>query len=134
VRIEMLDALIQVLLYGLLAGLSALAFAGTLAVMPGGRLKSFGFCTGFVGAQTLTCSAFVTIGVAATGTGSKSHSGLRAALALALAVALIALAFRIRRRPPNANKSAAEREFGRPDTGPVERLGSLRRFAPGVCG
>ena len=96
-------ALIQVLLYGVLAGLSALAFAATLAVMPGGRLKTLGFGAGFVGAQALTCSAFVTIGVAAAGSTNRSHPGLRAALALALAVALVALALRLRRRPPNAD-------------------------------
>ena len=63
----MLHAAIQVVLYGLLAGLSALGFGATLAVMPSGRLKAFGFGGGFVGAQTLTCSVLVIFGIAATG-------------------------------------------------------------------
>ncbi len=99
----MLDASIQVLLYGLLAGLSALAFTATLAVMPGGRLKTLSFGAGFVGAQTLTCAAFVTLGIGALGAGSKNHPGLRAALAFALAIVLVALAVRVRRRPPSTN-------------------------------
>jgi hypothetical protein len=135
VRIEMLDASIQVLLYGLLAGLSALAFAATLAVMPGGRLKTFGFGAGFVGAQALTCSVFVTLGVAAAGSGSKSHPGVRAALALALAVALIALAVRVRRRPPNANPRPSSNERSGARTQAVlERLGRLRFLTTFVGG
>ena len=115
----MLDASIQVLLYGLLAGSSALAFAATLAVMPGGRLKTSGFGAGFVGAQALTCSVFVTIGVASVGSGSKSHAGVRVALELALAVALFALAFRFRQRPPNTNSPSS----------PTERAGAARTHA-----
>ena len=44
----MLHAAIQVVLYGLLAGLTAVGFAATLAVMPSGRLKALGFGAGFV--------------------------------------------------------------------------------------
>jgi hypothetical protein len=74
-----LDAAIQVLLYALVAGLSPLAFAATLSVMPAGRPKAFVFGAGFVGAQTLTCSVLVTIGIAATRSSSKSYPGFRAA-------------------------------------------------------
>ena len=48
----MLHATFQVVLYGLLAGFTALGFAATLTVMPSGRLKALGFGIGFVGAQT----------------------------------------------------------------------------------
>ena len=61
----MLHAAIQVVLYGLLAGFTALGFAATLAVMPSGRLKALGFGIGFVGAQILTCSVLVIFGIAA---------------------------------------------------------------------
>ena len=67
----MSHAAIQVVLYGLLAGLSPLAFAATLAVMPSGRLKAFGFGAGFVGAQLLTCSVLVIFGLAATGSARR---------------------------------------------------------------
>ena len=55
----MIHATIQLLLYALLAGFSALAFAATLAVMQAGRLKTLGFGTGFVLGQVFTCSLFV---------------------------------------------------------------------------
>ena len=73
----MLHASIQVVLYGLVAGLSAVGFAATLAVMPSGRLKAFGFGAGFVRAQILTCSVLVIFGIAVTGS-SASHPDLRA--------------------------------------------------------
>ena len=132
----MLDASIQVLLYGLLAGSSALAFAATLAVMPGGRLKTSAFGAGFVGAQALTCTVFVTIGVASVGSGSKSHAGVRVALELALAVALIALAFRFRQRPPNTNNpsSQTERAGGARTHALLERLGRLHFLTTFIAG
>jgi hypothetical protein len=43
----MIHATVQLLLYALLAGFSALAFAATIAVMQAGRLKTLGFGTGF---------------------------------------------------------------------------------------
>jgi Na+/melibiose symporter-like transporter len=108
----MFHAAIQVLLYGLLAGLSPLALAATLAVMPAGRLKALGFGTGFVGAQALTCSVFVIIGIAATGASRKSHTGIQATLEILLAIALIMLAVGIRRRPPTAKESSNPRTPG----------------------
>ncbi len=123
----MVEAAIQVLLYGLLAGLSPLALAATLAVMPAGRLKVLGFAAGFVIAQTLVCSVLVIIGVAATGSSPGNHAGLRAGLEIALALALIALALRLRRgpvrkdeRPEWKEQSDARRQAL------VARLGRLR--------
>ena len=116
----MLHAGIQVLLYGLLAGLSPLAFAATIAVMPAGRLKTVGFGAGFVVAQTLTCSVFVIVGVAATGSNRKSHPGIQATLEILLALALIGLALRVRRRPPTPKESSNERTQAL-----LDRLGRL---------
>ena len=116
----MVHGSIQVLLYGLLAGLSPLAFAATIAVMPAGRLKTVAFGTGFVVAQILTCSVLVIIGVATTGSNRSGHAGLRATLEVALALALIGLARRTRRRPPTAEKSSSARTQAL-----LDRLGRL---------
>ena len=123
----MVEVAIQVLLYGLLAGLSPLALAATIAVMPAGRLKAAGFAAGFVVAQALVCAVLVIIGIAATGSRQASHPGLRAGLEIVLALALIALALRLRRgpvrddaRPEWKAQSDARRQAL------VERLGRLR--------
>jgi Sap, sulfolipid-1-addressing protein len=130
----MLHAAIQVVLYGLLAGLSALGFGATLAVMPSGRLKAFGFGGGFVGAQILISSVLVIFGIAATGS-SGSHSGLRAALEVALALALIAVALAVHRRPANANGSRTAHERSKARTQALlERLSRLRFLTTVVAG
>jgi hypothetical protein len=117
----MLHAFVEVLLYGLLAGLSPLAFAATCAAMAAGRLRVVGFGAGFVVAQILTCLLFVSIGVAAGGANRKSHPGIQVTLELLLAVALSGLALHIRRRPATAKESANARTQAL-----VERLGRLR--------
>ena len=127
----MLHGAIQALLYGLLAGLSPLAFAATLAVMSAGRLKALGFGTGFVAAQVLTCSVFVIVGVAATGSRRNSQPGLQATLEVLLALALTGLALRVRRRPSTAKESSSARTQAL-----LERLGRLRfltTWSPESC-
>jgi hypothetical protein len=131
----MLHAAIQVVLYGLLAGLSALGFAATLAVMPAGRLKALGFGAGFVGAQILTCSVLVIFGIAATGSTAKSHADLRAALEVALAFALIAAAIVVHRRPRSTNDSPTAHERSKARTQALlERLSRLRVLTTVVAG
>ena len=125
----MLHAAIQVLLYGLLAGLSPLAFAATLAVIPAGRLKTLGFGVGFVAAQVLTCSVLVIVGVAVTGSNRKSHPGIQATLEILLALALIGLALRVRRRPPTAKEGSNARTQAL-----LERLGRLHFLTTVVAG
>jgi hypothetical protein len=127
-------AAIQVVLYGLLAGLSPLGFAATLAVMPSGRLKAFGFGAGFVGAQILTCSVLVTLGFAASGSSGKSHPGLRAALEVALALVLIALAVVVHRRPPNTGTPTANERSQARTQALLERLSRLRALTTIVAG
>lgn len=124
------DAVVQVLLYGLLAGLSPLAFAATLAVMPAGRFKALGFGTGFVVAQIATCSLCVIIGVAAEGSSRKQHPAIQATLEVLLAIALVVLARRVRRRPPTATK---EHSNGRTQA-LLERLARLRFLTTTVSG
>lgn len=116
----MLHAAFQVLLYGLLAGLSPLAFAATIAVVPAGRLKVLGFGIAFVVAQALTSSLFVSIGVAVTGS-SRHRPGLHAGLELAAAAALIWLAVQVRRKRPAAREGSSPRTQAM-----LDRLGRLR--------
>ena len=131
----MLHARIQVVLYGLLAGLSALGFGAMLAVMPSGRLRAIGFGAGFVAAQILTCSLLVIFGIAATGSSGKSHSGFRAALEVALALVLITLALVVHRRPPNTNDGPIAHERSKARTRALlERLSRVRVLTTIVAG
>ena len=129
----MLHAAVQVVLYGLLAGFTALGFAATLTVMPSGRLKALGFGLGFVGAQSLTCSVLVIFGIAVVG--KKSHPDLRAVLEVALALVLIALALMVHRRPADTNDSATAHERSKARTQALlERLRRLRVLTTIVAG
>jgi hypothetical protein len=125
----MVQAILSLLLYSLLAALSALAFAATIAVMSAGRLKALGFATGFVLAQLLTCSLFVLIGVAATGSSRETHSGVQATLALVLALGLVALALQLRRRPTTPREGSSQRTQAL-----LERLGRLRLLTTLLAG
>ena len=120
-------AALQLLLYALLAGLSPVAFAATIAVMPAGRLKVLGFGTAFVIAQLLTCVIFVAIGVAATT--RKSRPVLHASLETAVALGLVGLALALRRR------RWTPREGSSPRTQAIlNRLGRLRFVTTLVAG
>ncbi len=105
----MIHATVQLLLYALLAGFSALAFAATIAVMQAGRLKTLGFGIGFVLGQVFTCSLFVIVGVVVTGASKRTHSALLATLEVLLALLLIAVALRARRAPPVETEGSSER-------------------------
>lgn len=125
----MTHATLQLFLYGLLAGFSALAFAATIAVMPAGRLKTLGFGIGFVSGQLLICSLFVIFGVAVTGGNQRGHSALLAALELLLALLLIAFALRARRALPVETTSSSERTQAA-----VDRLSRMRFLTTSVAG
>ncbi len=86
----MLHGLLQVLLYAVLAGLSPLAFAATIAVMRAGRPQALAFGIGFVTAQTVTFALFLVLKVGITG--RSRRSGVQVVVELALAVALVVLA------------------------------------------
>ena len=104
----MIHAALHLLLYALIAGFSALAFAATLAVMQAGRLKTIGFGIGFVIGQVLTCSLLVGFGVVVTGASRRTHSTLLATLELLFALLLIAAALRVRRAPPVETEGSSE--------------------------
>jgi Sap-like sulfolipid-1-addressing protein len=125
----MIHATIQLLLYALLAGFSALAFAATTAVMQAGRLKTLGFGTGFVIGQVFTCSLFVIVGVVVTGASKRTHSALIATLELLLALLLIAVAVRVRRAPPVETEGSSERTQA-----VLERLSRMRFFTTAIAG
>ena len=125
----MIHSAIEVLLYALLAGLSPLAFAATIAVSQAGRLKVLGFGIGFVAAQMLTCTLFVIIGFAATSTSTRSHPGAQALLALAAAIGLGWVALRVRRRPPIEGKGSSERTRA-----VLDRLGRVGFFTTVLAG
>jgi hypothetical protein len=107
-------------LYAVLAGLSPLAFAATIAVMHAGRPKALAFGIGFVAAQLLTCSLFVVIDVSTTGSSRKHYPGVQAALEAGVAVALIWFAGRVRRRGVVKGEGTNERTSRL-----LERLGRL---------
>ena len=125
----MIHATIQLLLYALLAGFSALAFAATLAVMQAGRLKTLGFGIGFVLGQVLTCSLFVIVGVVFTGAGKRTHSTLLATVELLLAFLLVAVAQRARRAPTVETEGSSKRSQA-----VLERLGRLRLLTTSIAG
>ncbi len=105
----MLQVAIQVLLYAILAGLSPLAFAATIAVMHSGRPNALAFAVGVVAAQLLVCAVFLAVDFAATGSGRRHFPGIQVALEIAVAVGLIWLAGWVRRRGPIRNEGPSER-------------------------
>lgn len=115
----MVHAALQVLLYGLLAALSPLAFAATIAVIQTGRLKASAFGIGFVLAQLTACALLVIAGVAVTGT-TKSHPGIQALLGGALAILLVWASLQMRRRSPRTTEGSSERTRA-----VLDRLGHL---------
>jgi hypothetical protein len=125
----MIHATVQLLLYALLAGFSALAFAATIAVMQAGRLRTLGFGTGFVLGQVFTCSLFVIVGVVVTGASKRPHSALIATLELLLALLLIAVALRVRRAPQVETEGSSERTQA-----VLDRLSRLRFVTTAITG
>lgn len=124
----MLHAALQLLLYGLLAGLSPVAFAATIAVMPAGRPKVLGFGIAFVAAQALTCALLVIIGVAVTGL-NRSRPGVHAVLELATAAVLVWLAVQVRRKPQVPREGLSPRTQAM-----LDRLGRLRFITTVLAG
>jgi len=89
-----MSALPSTLLYGVVAALSPLAFASTLAVLRSerGRVNGLAFAVGFVLAQALTCLVAVVIGSVAT-PDVDDHETISSALALTLGILLLVAAW-----------------------------------------
>src|SRR6476469_5127107 len=115
----MLHALLQVILYALLAGLSPLAFAATIAVMRAGRPQALAFGIGFVTAQLVIFTVFLVIEVGATG--RSRRTGVQVVIELVLAAALVWLAREAPRLLAERREASGERTQRR-----LERLGRVR--------
>lgn len=114
--------------YGLLAALSPVGFAATLAVIGSGRLTAFAFACAFVAGQLLACGILVLIGTAATTNRASKHPTLQAILELGLGLALLLLAVRVRRRPPSTGESSGRTKKA------LARLGRLHVATALVAG
>jgi hypothetical protein len=111
--------------YALIAALSPLGFAATIAVMRTGRLRVFGFGVGMVLGQLLACAILVAVGGASFPSHETSHPTFEGLLQFGLGIALLYLAVAVYRRPsksaPDASSSARSKEL-------LERLGHVRVF------
>jgi len=105
----MVSAAAQLIPYALLAALSPLGLAATLAVMRTGRLKALGFGAGVILGQLLTCTALVALGAVMTPNRAKAYPSFQALLQLAVGCALLCLAFVAHRRPTTARRSSSGR-------------------------
>jgi hypothetical protein len=103
------SAHLDVVAYALLATLTPLGFAATVAVIESGRLKAFAFALGFVAAQLATCAVLVAVGTSFAPDRSRDHPGFRAALELCFGIALLAVAASFRLRPESSAGSATGR-------------------------
>ena len=125
-----MSALPGTLLYGLVAALSPLALASTLAVLKSdrGRLNGFVFAVGFLVAQALTCLVAVVIGSVATPDHVADHDRISSALALTLGILLLAAAWHWR-----TPREAAVREQRRTSPRTKAFLERLGRLHPGTA-
>jgi cytochrome c biogenesis protein CcdA len=112
---------LQLIPYGLIATLSPLGFAATLAVIRSGRFKALGFGVGFVSGQLLACGILVTAGAAAVPDREAGHPTFRGVLAIGFGLAVLWLALMVRRRPQAATPSSNGRSQA-----VLDRLGRLR--------
>ncbi len=118
--------------YALLATLSPLGLAATIAVMRSGRLTAVGFAIGVVVGQVVACSFLVAVGAVITPDRSKAHSTLDSLLRLAVAITLLAYASVLHRRPVTPPKAGSRYGSGRSQAA-LERLQRVRvRTAAGV--
>ncbi len=109
---------LQLVPYALVAALSPLGFAATLAVMGSGRLKAFAFGCTFIAGQVISLGILVLIGAAAMPDHHSRHPTLQAALEITFGIALLVLAVGVRRRPvqvdrPKGRSAAALERLGR---------------------
>jgi hypothetical protein len=124
----MLHAVLQIFLYGALAGASPTAFAATITVMHSGRAKALAFAIGFVSAQLATCSLLVAIDIEVGGR-RNHHPGIQFVLEAAVAVTLVWLAVRVRRRDPAAREPGTRRTHRL-----LERLDRLHLLTAATAG
>jgi hypothetical protein len=115
--------------YALLAALSPLGFAATIAVLQAGRLTALAFAAGVLVGQLLACAVLVAIGAAATPDERAGHPTVKAVVEIVAGVALLVLAVRFRRRGPAADR----RSSGRSQAA-LERLRRVRATTAAFVG
>jgi hypothetical protein len=125
----MLSAVVHLMPYALVAAVSPLGFAATLAVIASGRLKALGFAIGFVGGQVLACALLVRIGAATVTAPGSEHAVFRAVLQLGLGLALLCLAALVHRRPEVTRTGSSDRSQAA-----LTRLGRLRVTTAATAG
>jgi hypothetical protein len=111
-----LSAAVHLIPYAVIATLSPLGLAATIAVMRSGRLKAIGFALGVVLGQLLACAVLVAVGAIATPDRSKSHPTFEGLLEIGLAIVVLSYAAMVHRRtetarprPNGRSKAALER-------------------------
>jgi len=127
-----LSAVGHLLPYALVAALSPLAFAATIAVLRAGRVRAAAFAVGVVAGQLLTCGILVALGRVASPGRSKAHPTVLGLLELGLALVLLSYAFAMRRRPQaatdptsNSRSTAALERLQRVHVGTASAAGFL---------
>src|SRR3954447_17629505 len=110
----------------MVATLTPLGFAATLAVIESGRLQALAFAVGLVAAQLGTCALLVAVGTSCVPDRDRDHPVLRAGLELCFGLALLGLAVIFRRRP---ELHGADTSSGRASA----LLERLRRIRPGTA-
>ncbi len=127
----MTDEAAHLIPYALIAALSPLGFAATIAVLRTGRLRALGFGVGVVLGQLLACAVLVIVGEASFPSHETSHPRFEGLLQLALGIALLCLAVAVYRRPPSSAQEAGS--SGRSQE-LLERLGHIRPFTALIAG
>jgi hypothetical protein len=113
---------LDVLAYAVLATLTPLGFAMTVAVIETGRLKALAFGVGFVSAQMATCAVLVAFGASSALTRDHDRPTFRAVLELVFGLALLAIAATVRRGSESTVGSTNARAL-------LDRLRGLRLVA-----
>jgi hypothetical protein len=120
---------VHVVLYGLLAGLSAVAATAVIVVLrtSQGRINGIAFTIGFVLVQLAVCAVALLIGIGTVPDRHHSHHGVEAVLELLVGVGLLAWAWRVRHPRPHLESSRRVREelHTRRDAA-MARLGTMR--------
>ncbi len=134
--------LLHTVLYGILAGASALAAAAVVVVLRSEhtRLHGIAFAIGFIAAQALVCALALWLGTDSLPQTGSAHAVATAVVQLLLGIALLVAAQRVRHPHPQpivprepgplmqklrARQTAALDRIGALDTGPVVGAGAL---------
>jgi hypothetical protein len=98
---------IHVVLYGLLAGLSAVAATAVIVVLRTnhGRSNGLAFTIGFVVAQLAVCALALVIGIGTVPQRHRSHHRVEGVLELLLGAGLLVWAWRVRHPRPHLESS-----------------------------